>query len=149
MIRCEGMNDDSLYMHSINGNIEIIRPDSVKVEREIHKLRTLLAGYESPDIPKEWLIEGKVKVEVSNGNEYLVNIVEPLYRIQGCRWPQTGVKVININPDDAAEDEEAGVRTRSRVVIDFSYVGPEDSLCDSYILRTVDDGDPEVIDLRR
>jgi len=151
VIVCEGLNADSLFVHSIRGKIELVRDDSLVVTREMNKLRTMLAGFNEPGVPREWLLEGTTKVVKSDGREYLIKIREPLYRIQGCRWAQSGVKVIRFNLDDEAVDptgdEDAAAAYKHKVVIDYSYVGPEDGLCDSFILRTVDDQEPEVVDL--
>lgn len=151
VIVCEGLNADSLYVHSIRGKIQLVKDDSLVVTREINKYRTMLAGFNEAGVPKEWLLEGSVKVTKSDGREYLMNIREPLYRIQGCRWAQSGVKVIRFNLD-TDEDGSGANATEPReynhkVVIDYSYTGPEDGLCDSYVLRKVDDQEAEVVDL--
>jgi hypothetical protein len=153
VIVCEGLNADSLYVHSIRGKIELVRDDSLVVTREMDKLRTMLAGFNEPGVPREWLLEGTTKVVKSDGREYHIKIREPLYRIQGCRWAQSGVKVIRFNLDDEAVDpdgtegEDTGYN--HKVVIDYSYTGPEDGRCDSYVLRKVDDQEAEVVDLNK
>ena len=153
VIVCEGMNADSLFVHSIRGSIQLVREDSLVVTRELNKYRTMLAGFNEPGVPKEWLLEGTTIVVRSDGREYHIKIREPLYRIQGCRWAQSGVKVIRFNLE---EDEGTSVNTEGeeskynhKVVIDYSYVGPEAGSCDSYVLRKVDDQEEEVVDLRK
>jgi hypothetical protein len=153
VIVCEGLNDDSLFVHSIRGNIQLVRDDTLLVSRELNKYRTMLAGFREPGVPKEWLLEGTTRVVRSDGKEYVMKIREPLYRIQGCRWPQSGVKVIRLNlPEDettmeVSEGEE--FEFNHKVVIDYSYLGPENSSCDSFVLRKVDDQEEEVVDLRK
>lgn len=153
VIECEGVNADSLFVHSIRGEIGLTREDGLVVTREIHERRTMLAGFREPGVPKEWLLEGSVKVSKSDGREYLMNIREPLYRIQGCRWAQSGVKVIRFNLE--TDEDQSGSSTGEtpeyahKVVIDYSYVGEEDSSCDSFVLRKVDDQEPEVVNLRK
>lgn len=153
VIVCEGLNADSLFVHSIRGKIQLTRDDSTIVTREITQRRTMLVGFGEPDVRKEWLLEGSVKVSKSDGREYLMNIREPLYRIQGCRWAQSGVKVIRFNLE-TDDDATTGITDDTpeyahKVVIDYSYVGQEDSRCDSFVLRKVDDQEPEVVDLRK
>ena len=153
VIVCEGMNADSLFVHSIRGTIQLEKEDSLLVTREMNKFRTMLAGFNKPGVPREWLLEGTTKVVRSDGRAYRMNTREPLYRIQGCRWAQSGVKVIRFNLDEEketavnAEGEEA--KYNHKVVIDYSYTGPEESRCDSFVLRTVDDQEEEVVDLRK
>ena len=153
VIVCEGLNADSLFVHSIRGTIQLVREDSLVVTREMNKYRTMLAGFNEPGVPREWLLEGITKVMKSDGREYLIKTREPLYRIQGCRWAQSGIKVIRFNlPDEEAaqeitDDEET--KYNHKVVIDYSYTGPEDGSCDSYVLRKVDDQEEEVVDLRK
>lgn len=153
VIVCEGMNADSLFVHSISGKIELVRENGMVVNRELHERRTMLAGFKEPGVPREWLLEGTVNVVKSDGRDYLMKIREPLYRIQGCRWAQSGVKVIRFNietDEDTTDDSTAETREYAhRVVIDYSYVGQEDSRCDSFVLRKVDDQEPEVVDLRK
>ncbi len=153
VIVCEGLNADSLFVHSIRGSIQLVKEDSLLVTRELNKFRTMLAGFNEPGVPREWLLEGTTKVVRSNGREYRINIREPLHRIQGCRWAQSGVKVIRFSLE---EEEETAVNTEGeeskynhKVVIDYSYVGEEETRCDSFILRTVDDQEEEVVDLRK
>ena len=153
VIVCEGLNADSLFVHSIRGSIQLVRDDSLVVTRELNKYRTMLAGFGEPGVPNEWLLEGTTKVVRSDDREYLMKIREPLHRIQGCRWAQSGVKVIRFNLEEEegilenAEGEET--KYNHKVVIDYSYVGPEDSSCDSFVLRKVDDQEEEVVDLSR
>ncbi|SRR6056297_3536608 len=151
VIVCKGMNGDGYYVHSIRGKIDLVREDGMVISRELTRRRTMLAGFGEPDVPKEWLMEGKTKVVKSNGREYVMNIREPLYRIQGCRWAQSGVKVIrfNIDEEETAADASAGETPeyKHKVVIDYGYVGEEDSACDSFVLRKVDDKEAELVDL--
>lgn len=153
VIVCEGLNADSLFVHSIRGSIQLIRDDSLMVTRELNKYRTMLAGFNEPGVPREWLLDGTTKVVRSDDREYLMNIREPLHRIQGCRWAQSGVKVIRFNLEE--EEETSGnaggeeAKYNHKVVIDYSYVGPEDGRCDSYVLRQVDDQEEEVVDLSK
>ena len=85
------------------------------------------------EVPREWLIEGKVRVEKSDGTSYRMKIAEPLWRIQGCRWFQAGLKHIEIG--------EYLIQT------DYSFVGPEESDCDSWVKRWVNEEEAEEIDL--
>ncbi len=153
VIICEGMNEDGYYVHSIRGKLSLVREDGIEISRELTRSRTMLAGFGEPGVPKEWLMEGKTKVVKSNGREYVMNIREPLYRIEGCRWAQSGVKVIrfNIDEEEAAADASAGETPeyKHKVVIDYGYVGEEDSACDSFVLRKVDDKEAEVVDLSK
>jgi hypothetical protein len=153
VIVCEGLNADSLFVHSIRGSIQLVRDDSLVVTRELNKSRTMLAGFGEPGVPNEWLLEGTTKVVRSDGREYLMNIRAPLHRIQGCRWAQSGVKVIRFNLEEeegaSANSEGEEAKYNHKVVIDYSYVGPEDSSCDSFVLRKVDDQEEEVVDLKR
>jgi len=48
---------------------------------------------------------------------------------------------------EITEDEET--KYNHKVVIDYSYTGPEDGSCDSYVLRKVDDQEEEVVDLSK
>jgi hypothetical protein len=153
VIVCEGLNADSLFVHSIRGIIQLVREDSLVVTREISKQRTMLAGFNDPGAPREWLLEGTTKVVRSDGREYHIRIREPLHRIQGCRWAQSGIKVIRFNlPEEEisaeiSDGEEA--KYNHKVVIDYSYAGPENDRCDSFVLRQVDDQEEEVVDLRK
>ncbi len=151
VIVCKGMNEDGYYVHSIRGKIQLVREDGMVISREITRRRTMLAGFGEPGVPKEWLLEGKTIVEKSNAREYVMNIREPLYRIQGCRWAQSGLKVIRFNIDEEEEADDAAVEGapeyRHKVVIDYGFVGQEDSACDSFVLRKVDDKEAEVVDL--
>jgi len=134
-IECMGETDTGLW-HKIEGQLTITREkeeETMVVKRKIEKDRFLINASAENGVPKEWLIEGKVKVEKSNGLSYKVSIAEPLYRIEGCRWYQNGVKQI-----------EAG---DNLIRIDYGYAGPEDSLCDSWIQRWVNDEEPELINL--
>ena len=94
----------------------------------------MINGFKDREVPRQWLIEGKVKVEKSNGASYKVFITEPLYRIQGCRWFQSGIKQI-----------ESG---DNLILLDDGYVGNEDSACDNSMLRTVNDEEDKAINLR-
>lgn len=152
-ITCKGLNEDSLYVHVIKGGLTLVKPDSLVVKRAVHKRRILLAGVGQPDVPKEWLIEGKVEVEKSNGISCEVHTRTPLYRIQGCRWFQDGIKVIHIRLHDGEEDKgdgegEGSDEGRHKVVIDYGYAESEDA-CDSFVLRTIDDEEPVVVNLKR
>ena len=131
-----GRNRRGFLWHTIEGKLKLTREledGQLVVERKIEKDRYLINGLDDKDVPKEWLIEGKVKVEKSNGVSYKVSIAEPLYRIQGCRWYQAGLKQI-----------ESG---ENLIQIDYSYVGPEDGLCDSWVQRWVNEEEPELINL--
>lgn len=140
-IVCLGLNEDSLYVHKITGEIELSKPNGAVVQREIHKRRTILTGIEDRTVPMEWLIEGRTEVSRSNGIQYTMKIKEPLHKIKGCKWYQSGVKRMDI---EKLKEEETIER---KVIIDYSYA-KSDKNCDRYALRVIDDGEPVVIKLR-
>jgi hypothetical protein len=142
-IICNGLNDDSLYVHSIKGKLTLVRPDSLIIVRDFQKRRTMLAGVGNPDVPNEWLVEGHIKVNRSDSVHFMVKIDEPLYRIQGCRWYQGGIKAIHYNAAGNADG-----RYDRKVYFDYGYAESEDR-CDSYALRWVDEGEPKVVNLNR
>lgn len=136
-IVCMGKTDEGHIWHTITGNIKLTREkdgEKLVIRRHVEKDRYMIDGFNDPEVPNQWLIEGKVKVEKSNGVSYKVIISEPLFRIQKCRWFQSGIKQI-----------ESG---ENLILLDYSYVGDEDSACDSWMLRTVNDEEGEAIDLR-
>ncbi len=141
VIFSRGMNEDGFYVHVIKGNILLERPDGVVVKREIHKRRTRIAGVGDAEILNEWLIEGYVEVSKSNGKKYVMNVKEPLHRIQGCRWYQSGIKVIHYIVEQS-EDR----RYEYTVSIDYSYTESDDA-CDSFVLKWKNDNEAEVVDL--
>jgi len=108
----------------------------------------MLVGWGNPDVPKEWLVDGHVKVSKSNGLSYMVNIHEPLYRIQGCRWAQSGIKVIHFNAGNEGNKPTEKEDYKHKVSIDYSYAESEEA-CDSYVLRWVNNEEPEVINLQK
>lgn len=142
-IVCQGETEEGFYEHSIEGTIQLKKSDSLQVKRKIHKSRLLIAGAKDKDIPKEWLVSGRVRVLKSNGVTYVMKIAEPLHHIQGCKWAQSGLKVITFSGDEE-NDEETG----PKVYIDYAYA-ESDKSCDRYALRWVDDGEAEVIKLKR
>jgi hypothetical protein len=134
-IECMGETEMGLW-HKVKGKLKLTREKEegpMVVKRKIEKDRYLINANAEKDVPKEWLIEGEVKVEKSNGVSYVVSIAEPLYRIQGCRWYQNGLKQI-----------QSG---ENLIQVDYGYVGPEDGLCDSWVQRWVNEEEPELIDL--
>ena len=136
-IECMGKTDKGYIWHTIAGKLKLSRErdgEKLVIERQVAKDRYMINGFNDREVPNQWLIEGKVKVEKSNGVSYKVFISEPLYRIQGCRWFQSGIKQI-----------ESG---DNLILLDYGYVGDEDSTCDSWMLRTVNDEEGEAIDLR-
>jgi len=136
-IECLGKTDEGHIWHTIAGNIKLTTKrngEKLIIERRMAKDRYMIIGFNDRTVPNEWLIEGKVKVEKSNGMSYKIITSEPLYRIQGCRWFQSGIKQI-----------ESG---DNLILLDYGYVGDEDSACDSWMLRTVNDEEGEAIDLR-
>ena len=150
VITCKGLNEDGLYYHTIRGKVELTREDGKQITRELFKTRIMLAGFRDPEVPKEWLLDGHVNVTHSEKGDYVINIREPLHRIQGCRWAQSGVKVIRFNIEEEVNVEaEAGSEYTHKVVIDYSYVGEEGSACDSWVLRKVDDGEAVPVDLNK
>ena len=139
-IVCMGKTDEGHIWHTIAGNIILTRERNGKklvIFRHLAKDRYMINGFNDREVPNEWLIEGEVKVEKSNGVSYKVIISEsaPLYRIQGCRWFQSGIKQIKSG--------------ENLILLDYGFVGDEDSACDSWMLRTVNDEEGEVIDLGR
>jgi len=135
-IVCMGKTDEGYIWHTIAGNIILTRErngEKFVIFRHLAKDRYMINGFNDREVPNEWLIEGEVKVEKSNGVSYKVIITEPLYRIQKCRWFQSGIKQI-----------ESGENT---ILLDYGYVGAEDSACDSWMLRTVNEEEGEAIDL--
>jgi hypothetical protein len=136
-IECMGKTDEGYIWHTITGRLKLSRErdgEKFVIERQVAKDRYMINGFNDREVPKEWLIEGIVKVEKSNGVSYKVIISEPLYRVQGCRWFQSGIKQI-----------ESG---DNLILLDYGYVGDEDRACDSWMLRTVNDEKGEAIDLR-
>jgi hypothetical protein len=136
-IECMGKTDEGYIWHTIAGRLKLSREkdgEKLVIERQIAKDRYMINGFNDREVPNEWLIEGKVKVETSNGVIYKVIISEPLYRIQGCRWFQSGIKQI-----------ESG---DNLILLDYGYVGNEDSACDNWMLRTVNDEEDKAINLR-
>ncbi len=121
---------------------------------DVRPVYQILANFAS-DVPYNWLLNEESYLFVNNFEiqhimkRYLITItalcctaitllistVEPLYRIQGCRWFQSGVKLI-----------ESG---DNLIRIDFSQVGNNERSCDSWILRTVNDEEGEAINLRK
>jgi hypothetical protein len=143
-IICKGLNEDNLYMHTINGDLTLVRPDGIVVEREIHKKRILLTEKRS-DGPRQWLVDGYVKVSRSNGIAFKMEITTPLHRIQGCRWFQSGIKVLHFKAS-----ENLDFNHDHKVRIDYSYSLPESTdACDSYVRRWVDDEEAEVRNLQK
>jgi hypothetical protein len=135
-IECMGRTDEGFIWHKVEGVLNLTREkedETVTIIRKVEKERYLINPEKEKDIPKEWLIEGEVKVEKSNGVSYEKKIVEPLHRIQGCRWFQDGLKQIEVGED--------------LIQIDYGFVGDEDSDCDSWILRWVNEEEAEEIDL--
>ncbi|MCP4310036.1 MAG: hypothetical protein GY790_02120 [Bacteroidetes bacterium] len=135
-IECMGLSDEGYIWHTIKGKLVLSRErdgEKLVIERHVTKDRYLIDGFNDREVPNQWLIEGKVKVEKSNGVSYKVIISEPLYRIQGCRWFQSGIKRIET--------------VNNLIFLDYGYVGDEDSACDSWILRTVNEEEDEAIDL--
>jgi hypothetical protein len=136
-IECLGETEEGFIKYKIEGNLTLTREtegeEPLVVTRKIEKKHYLINGLDDKDVPKEWLIEGKVKVEKSNGVSYKISIAEPLHRIQGCSWYQAGLKQI-----------ESG---ENLIRIDYSYVGPGESACDSWIQRWINEEEPELIDL--
>lgn len=135
-IKCLGESDEGYIWHRITGNLQLTREkdeEDLVIKRIVKKDRFLITGLKDKDVPREWLIEGEIKVEKSNDVSYKVSTAEPLHRIQGCRWYQSGIKQIELKED--------------LIQIDYSYVGPEDSSCDSWIKRWVNEEEPELIDL--
>jgi len=131
-----GKTEEGYYWHKIDGEIELTREKDGKpliIKRKVKKDRYLINGYKDADTPKEWLIEGKVRVKKSNDVSYVVNIAEPLYRIQGCRWIQAGLKKIEFEEDI--------------IQIDYGFVGEDEQSCDSWIKRWINDEEAEEIDL--
>lgn len=131
-----GKSEEGYYWHKINGEIVLTREKDGKpliINRKVKKDRYLINGYKDADTPKEWLIEGKVQVKKSNDVSYVVKIVEPLYRIQGCRWIQAGLKKIEFEEDI--------------IQIDYGFVGEDEQSCDSWIKRWINDEKAEEIDL--
>lgn len=147
-IVCQGLNEDGLYVHTIRGEVEMNRADTLLIKREIHKSRTLLTGWGDPDTPKEWFIEGHVNVSKSNGIDYIVNIPQPLYRIQGCRWPQAGIKVLHFNVETPETKPNNIGDYKHKVSIDYSYDESDDA-CDSWVLRWINDEEPEAVNLKK
>jgi hypothetical protein len=134
---CMGKTDEGYIWHTITGNIILTRErngEKFVIFRHLAKDRYMINGFNDQEVPNEWLIEGEVKVEKSNGVSYKVIISEPLYRIQKCWWFQSGIKQI-----------ESG---ENLILLDYGYVGDEESACDSWMLRTVNDEEGEAIDLR-
>jgi hypothetical protein len=142
-ILCLGLNEDNLFVHRITGEVELVKPDGVIVKREIHKRRTLLTDPKDRTALMEWLIDGRVIVEKSTGVSYEMHVREPLYRIQGCKWFQSGIKRIVFE----VKDENLEEPSTHRILIDYGYAESEDS-CDNYALRTVDDQEPVAIQLK-
>jgi len=131
-----GKTEEGYFWHKIDGELELTREKEGKplnIKRRVKKDRYLINGHNDPDTPKEWLIEGKVRVKKSNDVSYVVKIAEPLYRIQGCRWVQAGLKNIEIGDD--------------LIQIDYSFVGQDEQSCDSWIKRWINDEEAEEIDL--
>ena len=141
-IICRGTDENGFFVHAIKGTISLEKPDGLKVERELHKRRLLISGVEDKEAPKEWLVEGYVNVSRSDGVSFEMRIAEPLYRIQGCRWYQSGLKVLSFS--SVSENE---VDTGQKVFIDYSYA-EGDNACDSYVLRWIENEEPEVVNLR-
>jgi len=137
-IECMGKTDEGYIWHTIAGNMKLTRErddEKLVIKRQVAKDRYMINGFNDLEVANEWMIEGKVKVEKSDGLSYKVIISEPLYRIQGCRWFQYGIK--QIDSDD------------NLVLLDYGYTGDEDSACDSWMLRTINDEEGKAIDLRR
>jgi len=135
------MNEDSLYVHSIKADIALDKPNGKSVKRKIHEKRTYIAGRGNRDIPNQWLIEGIVVVSKSSGKKYTMKITDPLHKIQGCKWYQSGIKAFHFSTG------EKDVKTNDRITyIDYSYTESDDS-CDSFALRWKDDEEAHVVDL--
>jgi hypothetical protein len=137
-IECMGKTDEGYIWHKIEGELELTREkedEQIVVKRKVEKDRYLINWPNDKETPNEWLIKGEVKVEKSNGVSYEVIITKPLYRIQGCRWFQAGIKQIKVGNDV--------------IRIDYGYVDDEEMDCDSWIERQVNEEEPETINLRQ
>jgi hypothetical protein len=135
-IECMGRTDEGYIWHKITGELELTREredEVLVIKRKVEKDRYMINGFRDKEVPNEWLIEGVVEVEKSNGTSYTVRTVEPLYRIQGCRWFQAGIKQI-----------ESGENV---IQLDYGFEGEEKSACDSWITRQVNEEEPGEIDL--
>lgn len=142
-IICKGVNDDGYYVQTISGVLNLTRPDSLVIERKSRERLTLITGFDDPDKPKEWFIEGSVEVSKSNGKNYVMHVKEPLHRIQACRWYQSGVKVLSF-----ASREEANENNRRKINIDYSYTESNED-CDSFVLVWKGDQEAKVVDLSK
>jgi len=135
-IECMGETEEGYIWHKIQGKLKLTREkegETVTIIRKVEKNRYLISGMYDREVPNEWLIDGKVSVEKSNGISYKVEIAQPLYRIEGCRWYQDGLKLIEYGDD--------------LIQVDYGFVGDQESTCDSWIERWINNEDAEQIDL--
>jgi len=143
VIKYRGITDEGYVHYSINGSINLLKPDSVEVKRVKHKERFKIAGIDTPERgDDEWLIEGRVKVTKSTGIQYLMKIVSPLHKVNSCDYLVSGSKFITV--DQNAEEPDTEIRNEiGTILIDFG-----DGTCDNIATKSINDGEPEEIILK-
>ncbi|MCF8380597.1 MAG: hypothetical protein K9H49_13540 [Bacteroidales bacterium] len=142
-IKFVGLTEEGYVHYSINGSINLLKPDSVEVKRVKHKERFKIAGIDTPERgDDEWLIEGRVKVYKSTGIHYLMKIVSPLHIVNSCDYLVSGSKFITVYQKAEELDTENG-NEFGTILIDFG-----DGTCDNIATKSVNDGEPEEITLK-
>jgi hypothetical protein len=129
-IVCEGFTDEGFLKHEIVAEIVLTKANGVVVTRKVEKKRMKISGVDTQDPEDDaWLIKMEVHVKKSTDVEYEVNSIIPLRRQRTCKWFVSGSKKIEINEDT--------------IVIDYG-----EGECDNLATRSLNDGDPEVFELR-
>ena len=150
VITCKGLDADGFYKHVVRGTLTLEKPNGIIAKREIHKRRYLIAGAGDKEVLNEYLVDGYAKVQRSDSVCIEMNITEPLHKIQGCKWPQSGMKVLHFWVDDGLSVDEGAKDNEytRKVVIDYSYE-EGDRTCDRFALKWIDEGEPDVIKLKK
>ena len=138
VIKFVGITEEGYMHYSVNGNLNLIKPNGVEVKRIKHKERYKIAGIDTPEKEDdEWLIEGRVKVSKSTGTHYLMKIVGPLHRVKSCDHLVAGSKLITIY--QSAEDlDDENENQYGTIFIDFG-----DGTCDNIAMKSVNDAEAE------
>ncbi len=134
IITYTGNSEAGNMMFTVEGTTVVTKKNGKLITRTFDRVREKIIE-ENGDRGKKlvsYIITGDVKGINGSGNEFTTTILEPIFRTNRCKWIQSGVLQIELE--------------KHVVVLDYSE-GNNNGDCDPFVLRTVDDNEPEIINL--
>ena len=130
-----GDSEAGNMLFKVEGSTIITKLDGKVITRTFDRVREkIIEVHSSGNKRITYSITGTITGTNGDDNVFTSTILEPIIRSPKCKWALSGIKQIEINEH----------------VIILNYTeGENNGECDPLVLRTVDDNEPEVINLER